>query len=236
MRNFFSAFLLMLLFNACSSSEDYQPQEIEFNIDYVFSSGDMTRATNAEIYDSFHKNHIASRKLTPDNFMLVFTNKETGQRNEVNGLWSRNGLIRLTEGTYTVTGDSYDGASNVYTKEKAVLSFNDEIVINRSTKSVILKASYNCPLLFFSSKNTQSIVYDHAPTSYTSESLPIVDEYYYCFIKSLSKTDGACFIISRKDNTKVRVYTKNLILENGKYYFFDDITGGFDLPPMVPGN
>ena len=231
----FALFSAVFTFSSCTNEEIKQPQEVEFTIDYSFSSGNMNRATNAEIYDSFYKDHIVTREITPDKFELIFINKKTGQKNEVNGLWSKNGLIRLAEGTYTVTGDSYDGASNVYTKDKVILSFNSEITIDKNTNSITLKALYNCPLLFFSTNNTQNVIYSY-DKGIISESIKILDEYYYCFVKSFSQAEDACFVINRKDGNKIRIYTKNLALDNGKYYFFNDVTSSFELDPMIPGN
>lgn len=233
MKIFLSTLFSIILFASCSS-EDYQPQEVEFKIDYSFSSGDMTRATNADIYDSFYKSHIVTRELTPDRFELIFTNKETGQKNEVNGLWSENGLINLVEGTYTVTGKSHD-YNDWYAKDKAILSFNDEITINKNTESIVLKALWDCPLLFFSTSNTKSVVYKWGDALQLDE-IKKLDGYYYCFMKGFSSGNNSCFIITRTNGETIKVYSDKLKLEKGKYYFFNDVTSGFDLEPMTPGN
>lgn len=220
-------------FQSCSEEES-QPQEVEFTIDYSFSSGDMTRVSNAEIYDSFYKNYIATRKLTPDRFELVFTNKETEQKNEVNGLWSENGLIRLVEGTYIVTGKSYE-YNNWYAKDEALLAFNDEITIDKNTKSITVKALWDCPLLFFSTANTKSVTYRWGDALQIDE-IKILDGYYYCFMKGVSSDNKSCFTIMRTNGESIKVYSDKLKLEKGKYYFFNDVTSGFDLEPMTPGN
>lgn len=235
MKSYINVVLLILLFTACTNEEDIQPQEIEFNIGYSFSSGNMSRTSNADIYNAFFNNYIATRTLTPDNFKLVFTNNETGQKNEVNGQWSKNGLIRLTEGSYNVTGTSYD-YDNEYAKEKAVLNFKHDVKIDRNTKNITLQATWGCPLLFFSTENTKKVVYKYDNYAFHEDVLKIIDGYYYCFMKGLSTEKDAQFIITRNGDDIVKVYSDKLNLDNGKYYFFDDVTSEFELSPMQPGN
>lgn len=86
------------------------PQEVSFTVDYNFNSGNMTKA-NDDAYTQFYNKYIKTRQITPDNFTLIFTNKATGQQNQIKGLWSEKRLIKLTEGTYTVTGSSEDAFS-----------------------------------------------------------------------------------------------------------------------------
>lgn len=233
----FALFCTVFVFQSCDS-DDYQPKEVEFRIDYSFSSGSMSRATNDEIYTKFYEDHIKTRKITPENYALLFTNKETGQKNEIRGLWSENNLIRLTEGTYTVTGNSYDGPE-MYAKDKVVLSFNTEFTVRATTESMVVTASYNCPLLFFSESLISGVRYKSGYINGYSEvidKLSTLDNYYYCFVKEFYTNANSYFEITRTNGRVSKVYTDNLNLENGKYYFFNDMTGGFDLEPMTPGN
>lgn len=237
-KSLFIPLCIAFVFQSCSKEEVRQPQEVEFSIDYSFSSGSMSRTTNDEIYTKFYESYIKTRKITPDNYALIFTNKETGQKNEIRGLWSENNLIRLTEGSYTVTGNSYDGPTT-FAKDKVVLSFNTEITISTTTEALIVKASYNCPLLFFSEELTTGIRYKSGYINGYSEvidELGILDNYYYCFVKEFYTNKDSYFEITRTNHKISKVYTDNLNLENGKYYFFNDMSGGFDLEPMTPGN
>lgn len=231
----------MLCFHSCNNEiEVTKPQEVEFTIDYSFSSGSMSRSTNDEIYTKFYEDHIKTREITPDNYAFTFTNKETGQINEIRGLWSENNLIRLPEGTYVVKGNSYDG-DGIYVKDKVVLSFDTETTISNSTNSITLKANYNCSLVFFSAELTDKVRYRSGvkgSNGYTEviEDLKVLDNYHYCFVKGFSESDNSYFEINRINGKIPKVFTKNLNLENGKYYFFNNLTGGFDLDPMTPDN
>lgn len=228
-----------LCFQSCNNEiEIKEPQVVEFSLDYSFSSGSMVRSANDDAYNKFFEDHIKTREITPDNYAFTFTNKETGQINEIRGLWSENNLVRLPEGTYAVKGNSYDG-DGLYVKDKVVLSFDTETAISNSTNSITLKANYNCPLVFFSAELTDKVRYRSGVTSGYQEKiddLKTLDNYHYCFVKEFSESDNSYFEITRTNSKISKVFTKNLNLENGKYYFFNDMTGGFELDPMTPGN
>lgn len=229
----FALFCTAFVFQSCDS-DDYQPKEVEFRIDYSFSSGSMSRSTNDEIYTKFYEDNIKTRKITPNNYSIVFTNKETGQKNEINGLWSEKNLIRLAGGTYTITGSSEDDGKSSEVKEKVIIEFKDEIVINENTSTLILKAQYNCSLLLFDASLSRDVTY-YWEYPY-GESLKSLNGYFYCFCKRNVGGKESYFGVMRTNGKVSKVHTDNLNLENGKYYFFNDMTGGFDLEPMTPGN
>ena len=221
-----------------SCGEDIkQPSEVEFTIDYSFSSGSMSRATNDEVYTNFFNDYIKTRKITPNHFSVSFINSETKQKTEITGLWTEKSFVKLLEGNYTVSGNSINKSSTYkYVRDSLALSFNDNISINSKTTDLKIKAEYNCALIFFDTSKTTKVRY--ANDDYynkTDEPLNILNGYFYGFVHSFSG-DNSYIEVTRKYDKAVKIYTKNLNLENGKYYFFNDMTGGFDLEPMTPGN
>lgn len=237
--------LFMLLcaafaFQSCDSEEvtEQQPQEVEFRIDYSFSSGSMSRSTNDEIYTKFFNDHIKTRQITPKHYSLTFTNTETKQKTEISGMWDSKSFIKLLEGKYSVIGASINKGTTEFVRDSLYLAFNDTIEINNKTTNVNIKAEYFCSLIFFDAANIKNVRY-YAYSSYNnsiSEDLCLLDNYYYGFVKSYSSYDTSILEVTRKDGKLIKVHTKGLNLENGKYYFFNDMTGGFDLEPMKPGN
>ncbi len=235
---------LACLLPSCSSDGENDfaapANEVNFRINYTLSSGNM-RSTASDAYDKFYQDHIQTRNLTPDGYSLLFTHKTNGQTIEVSGLWSDNQMVRMPEGTYTVTGKSVEGHST-YVSEKAILSFEDEIAITSDTESLLIKAQYASCLLFFSANDTKSVTYfaiNYPETEYTTEKLPQIEGYYYAFMKAFGGTSmdyKSYFEVIKNGGTVTKLISNNLNIENGKYYFYDDISGGFDLEPMTPGN
>lgn len=232
------------MFQSCSTSGEDEINgpsgEANFRIDYTLTSGNM-KSIASEVYEKFYEDHIKTRKLTPDTYSIVFTHKGTGQKIEVKGLWSENKMVRMPEGTYTVTGTSADG-TNTYVCDKAVLSFSEEITVTADMESLIVKAQYASPLLFFSAESTKSVTYyaiSYPSVEYQAETLPKVDGYHYAFMKAfggVSLDYKSHFEIEKNSGTSTKMYTNSVKLDNGKYYFYDDVTGGFSLDPMTPGS
>lgn len=227
--------LFALLFMSCESDER-EPQEVEFTIDYSFSSGSMSRATNDEIYTKFFNDHIKTKEITPKHYSISFTEAETNQKTEVEGTWEKKGLIKLLEGKYTVSGTSINKGNTSYVRDSVALSFEDVVDINSKTTNISIKAGYNCALVFFNTEDTKSVVYYSSYYTTISETLASKDGYFYGFVKGFTGNATSYFELIRKNGKTIRIHTKGLNLENGKYYFFNDLTGGFDLEPMTPGN
>lgn len=235
----FTLLCAAFVFQSCSKEEEVrQPQEVEFSIDYSFSSGNMSRTTNDEIYTKFFNDHIKTRKITPKSYSLTFVNSETTQKTEITGTWANKGLIRLLEGKYAVSGTSLNNGLTTYVRDSLALKFEDTIEISSKTTSINIKAGYNCSLVFFDAANIKNVRYYAYNSGYSSvnEDLRLLDNYYYGFVKSYSSYEISYLEVTRKDGKLIKVHTKGLNLESGKYYFFNDMTGGFDLEPMTPGN
>lgn len=227
----------VLCLSSCNKDEIRQPQEVEFTIEYSFSSGSMSRATNDETYTKFFNDYIKTRKITPNHFSISFINSETNQKTDITGLWTEKSLVKLLEGDYTVSGNSINKSSSYkYVRDSLALSFNDNISINSKTTSLKIKADYNCSLIFFDASKITKVRYVNDDYyNKVDESLNILNDYFYGFVHSYIG-DNSYIEITRKYDKTVKIYTKGLNLENGKYYFFNDLTGGFDLEPMTPGN
>ena len=240
MKNLFiiTTVFTVFLLQSCREDEIRQSPKVVFTIDYSFSSGCMTRNTvNDEIYNKFFEDHIKTREITPKHYYITFTNEETKQMTKVSGIWNDKSLIRLTEGNYIVDGESVNKSQLHYVMDSLVLSFNDNIEINKSTENINIKAGYNCSLIFFNAKDIKKVRY-YAQNIYTTidDYLQSIDGYFYGFVTKLPSYETSYIEITRKNDKVILIHTAGLGLENGKYYFFNDMTGGFDLEPMTPGN
>lgn len=114
------------------------------------------------------------------------------------------------------------------------MTFNTEVVIDQNTSSITIKALYNCSLLIFDASLKRNILY--VWSSNKSQDLKKLDTYYYCFTKDLSQLKSNYFLIISTNGKSSTILTSKLKLDIGKYYFFNDVSGGFDLDPMTPGN
>ena len=86
--------------------------------------------------------------------------------------------------------------------------------------------------------------------SQKTQTLPLSsdDSVYWSFIRGISYyyTDVAkneiipyenhSLNINRKDGNEIVIYFNGLRFSIGKYYYFNDLTNSFDIPPMESGN
>lgn len=239
-------FTSLLSLSSCSGSEEgpVSPQEVAVVVDYSFAqSGNMTRATGAEVYDAFYDKYIKTKQLTPKTFSLTFKHKESGAvTNITNGLWSNNDVIRLVEGEYEVTGTSAPLSGNnrvlEYVSDTVYLKFNEVVNIAKDMTKVNLTAIYDSYLLLFDNtnyKNASCKIY-----SYNAKDLIKTDSNYIVFIKSLNdrySTENDNYIhLTRNDNSTISIELDKQPFEKGKYYYFNDMTNSFDIPKMESGN
>lgn len=239
-------FTFLLSLSSCSGSEDssVMPQEVAFVVDYSFAqSGNMTRATGAEVYDAFYDKYIKTKQLTPKTFSLTFKHKESGALTKIsNGVWNNNDVIRLVEGEYEVTGTSAPISTNntvlEYASDTVYLKFNEVINITKDMTKVNLTAIYDSYLLMFDNtnyKNASCKIY-----SYNAKDLIKTDSNYIVFIKSLNdrySTENDNYIhLTRNDNSTISIELDKQPFEKGKYYYFNDMTNSFDIPKMESGN
>lgn len=222
-----------MFMQSCAKNEPEIPvpdnkTEVEFSLDYSFpSSGNMGRSTNDDIYTEFYESYILTKKVTPSGYSLTFTDKEGGVTQATfNGNWEKPDLVRLPAGKYHVTGSS---VANFTT---ASLVFEQDVEISKTTTSITLDAIYNCSLLLFN-YDTENPKKEMSVNSYTTP-VPKTDKVYYIFLnETYYKSTISWYEYS---NRSASINLSKFTFENGKYYFFNDVTGGFNIPPMTNGD
>lgn len=251
--------LLALVLCSCSKGEEgIVPQEVSFTLDYTFAdSGSMTRA-GADVYGAFYDTYIKTKKLTPKTYSLTFTNKSTGNKAlEVSGAWCDKVGVRLPSGTYTVVGTSYPIIENYEGSpaDTVYMKFSEDVTIKEDMTELVLTAQYDSYLLLFDKGNASSVNYKgvyggSSSVSQKTQTLPLSsdDSVYWSFIRGISYyyTDVAkneiipyenhSLNINRKDGNEIVIYFNGLRFSIGKYYYFNDLTNSFDIPPMESGN
>lgn len=244
--SFMVQFTFLLSLSSCSGSEDssVMPQEVAFVVDYSFAqSGNMTRATGAEVYDAFYDKYIKTKQLTPKTFSLTFKHKESGALTKINnGVWNNNDVIRLVEGEYEVTGTSAPISKNYvvqeYASDTVYLKFNEVVNITKDMTKVNLTAIYDSYLLMFDNTNYKSASY--RIINYNAMDMIKTESNYIVFIKNLknysSNNDDNVIQLTRNDNSTISIELDEQPFEKGKYYYFNDMTNSFDIPKMESGN
>lgn len=214
------------------------PQDVNITLSYTLDTSvgaDMTRATNAEVFEMFYQK-LKTGEFVEPSYNLTFTEVTTGAKYEFSGKWANKDMITIRTGRYIVQGNST--AKGNYIQELASLTFNEEIDITASSSSVSLKAIYDCFLLAFAKSNISSLVC----VPYKSEYAPddknffTYNDYYYAFVNDVLyhvKNEGY-IRVERKQGT-CKIMTGNANFEKGKYYIYTDVNGSFELPKMEPG-
>lgn len=223
-----------MLMQSCAKNEPELPTPedntvVEFSIDYSFpSSGNMGRSTNDDLYTEFYNSHIVTKKVTSSVYSLTFTSKD-GKATIANfsGNWEKPDIVRLPVGKYHVKGSSLADFT------KASLVFDEDIEVSKTTSSITLNAIYDCSLLLFN--------YD-AETPKTemklgtySVNVPKTDKIYYIFIDDERSKLTVSWDNKYTTNKYVSINLSQFTFEKGKYYFFNDVTGMFNIPPMTSG-
>lgn len=238
-------FLLMavLIVVGCSSEneEERLPQAVKVTLDYTFwESGSMTRS-GKDVYKSFYDNYIKTKVLTPKNYSLTLKNTATGEISEIKGHWDKKEGIKLMEGTYELTGTSSPLYTSTTTRkvDTLFLAFKENIIINQTTTTVNLSAKHDSYMLILDADNTKSINYNFGTLDgdvNKTIKLSKVDNVYFMFVSSLSEGKLDRLTITRNTGSVSTVNLSNTPFEKGKYYYFNDITNSFDVPPMDEGN
>lgn len=249
MKKFLFSIVATLIIVGCGNDkveeiiEQTSPKEVTVTFDYSFwESGSMTKSTGNELYTTFYNKYIKTKTLTPRSYALALKNLKTGESSHIKGYWDKKEGIKLMEGTYEVTGTSSPKYNTEIKVDSVYLSFKENIVIDKNTSSINLSAQYNSYMLIFDTNNTKAIKYNYG-TYDESEgyyiNLPKSDNIYYMFIEKLLNEGNPAanrITIHRNSGVKSTVYISKTPFENGKYYYFNDITNSFDIPPMEEGN
>lgn len=251
MKKILSTMLIMtslVCFVSCSNDveEIYIPQEVEFTLDYTFAeSGSMTRATGEEIYSSFYDKYIKTKQLTPTTYSLTFTNVATGAKTTINnGVWKNKDAIRLMEGEYTVTGTSAprpieSELLSYYISDTVFISFDETVHISKDMTNINLTAKYDSYLLMFDKDNCNEAYYHVYTDGRTNRKnlYETVNNYilYIHHFPIIGGNDNFIWLI-RNDNSQIKIELEKQPFENGKYYYFNDMSNSFDIPKMESGN
>ena len=247
MKRFFSMMLIIastLWLASCNNNaEPYVPQEVEFSLDYTFvESGSMTRATGAEVYNEFYEKYVKTKQLTPTTYSLTFTNQKTGATATINGRWDKKDGIRLPEGTYNVKGKSTPSEIEFTEWSDSVyLTFDEIVTLKKDDTQLTLTAIYDSFLLIFDKENTTNISCECRNISNSTKKKVISDEnIYWIFMQQTYlenyKNNDFYLVITRNDKKRSYIDLINIPFEKGKYYYFNDMTNTFDIPPMESGN
>lgn len=221
----------------CSNEEqdNLVPEEVTVNIDYDFwESGSMSRS-GADLYTNFYNKYIKTKLLTPTTYSLLLKTKDMSQATQVNGYWGTTDGIRLIEGTYDITGGAVPKETGADIDTLA-MSFNEKVTITKETTAITLTAVHASYMLIFDASNTTSIQYSgYVYSTNRTYNLKKIDNIFYAFVGRSPETKDK-IVITRNDNSKITINLYGLTFEKGKYYYFNDVTNSFDIPPMTEGN
>lgn len=239
MKKFLLVASAVIALTGCSSDESdfvQVPQEVNVSLSYsLVESGSMTR-NSGEVYSDFYEKYIKTKQLAPKTFDLTFKNKETGATAVVRGDWNKNHSFKLLTGVYEVTGTSHPQTSNCI--DSLYLCFNESVEITEATANINLTAIYDSYMLMFDKNDKENVKYVFDSTtggSGVSYPLASVDNLYYAFIYKLLSIGRNSISINR-DGQSSSIILDNIPFEKGKYYYFNDISNSFDIPPMEAGN
>lgn len=200
------------------------------------STGDMmTRGakTNADVFDEFYQK-IKTGDLVAPSFELTLTEVNSGVVYSFKGKWNSHDLLTLRTGTYRVVGKSTADGDNI--QEKCSFTFDEQIDISITSNIITLHAKYDCSLLIFNNEKIQTL------QNFNGSALAsffTFSTYKYAFVNNtlydVAKKNDAYIIGKYTDDAEFKIFTGNLNFEKGKYYVYNSISNGFDVPPMEEG-
>lgn len=231
---------------SCGGDDDnnetpYTTTNNEVKVYFVYtldtSTGDiMTRGdkTNAEVFDEFY-GKIKTGDLVAPAFELTLTEVKSGVVYTFKGKWNSHDLITLRTGTYRVVGKSTADGDNI--QEKCSFTFDEQIDISITSNVITLHAKYDSSLLIFNNENIQTL------QNFNGSALAsffTFSTYKYAFVNNtlydVEKKNDAYILGKYTDDAEFKIFTDNLNFEKGKYYVYNSISNGFDVPPMEEGS
>lgn len=234
MKKILSFLLLCVAAICCLSCENGEDVNVEkklvdvcFGVKFV-ESGSMSRATADEVYQEFYDKHIATKELVKKEYQLTIRDMSGATVAELNGTWDVT-TIQLPEGTYQISGNSVGDYETVF------LRFEEDVEI-KSSGTINLTAQYSCYLLLFPTNGGQYsyTLYTKSGMYTDSMALPTVDDLSYLFASSLGYSHYIKYS-DGTDQTTLYFNSENFQFEIGKYYYFNIVTGTFNIPPMENG-
>lgn len=231
---------LVMLVGCAKETLKPTPEDVNIIITYTLDTSvgtDMTKATDAEVFDMFYAK-MKTGELVAQDFVLEFTETTTGEKYQFNGSWGSKSMVTIRTGRYKVEGTST--ARGNYIQSIASLKFDEEIEISASSNSVCLKAIYDCYLLAFAKSDITSLQCIPYISSYVTDNKDffVLEDYYYAFVQDqiYSKVSEGCIMGWRENGDTFKILTGNARFEKGKYYIYTDVSGNFELPKMETGN
>ncbi len=234
----FAVSAFSLVFCSSDDNEELQdPNKVKVRFVYTLdtsNSGTMSRATtNEEVFNEFYEK-IKSGELVAPTYTLTLTEVNTGVVYTFNGSWGNHDLITLNTGTYRVVGTSTADGDNI--QEKCSFTFDEQIEISATSNVITLHANYDCFLLIFNNSQIGSLENYNGTTL---SSFFNFNNYKYTFVNDKlyndAKKSNAYILGKYTDNAEFKVFTGNLNFEKGKYYVYNSVSNGFDVPPMENG-
>lgn len=234
--------IVSLCFSACSNDEGNEGvvnNNVKVSFIYTLDTSNgnpMTRAakTNAEVFDEFYQK-IKTGELVAPSFELTLTEVNSGVVYTFNGKWNSHDLLTLRTGTYRVVGKSTADGENV--QEKCSFTFDEQIDISITSNVITLHAKYDCSLLIFNNEKIQTLQNFNGSTL---TSFFTFGTYKYAFVNNtlydVTKKNEAYILGKYTDDAEFKIFTGNLNFEKGKYYVYNSISNGFDVPPMDEGS
>lgn len=226
---------------ACSSedSEELQnPNKAKVTFVYTLDTSNgnsMSRAvTNEDVFNEFYEK-IKNGELVAKSYNFTLTEVNTGVVYTFNGQWDSNDFITLNTGVYRIVGTSTADGDNI--QEKCSFTFDEQIEISVTSKVITLHANYDCFLLIFNNSQISSLQNYNGTTL---SSFFNFNNYKYAFVNNKLYNDAEknnAYILGKyTNNAEFKVFTGNLNFEKGKYYVYNSVSNGFDVPPMENGS
>jgi hypothetical protein len=232
--------LLTIMMCIGCTKEPTDSGNVKISIDYALTprSADMATkgASISDEYQAFFTKYIASRRLTPAKYVLNFEGVNHHFKTQSIGKWANKDLITLPEDTYIVSGGSYPKIFQA-SGDTCYLAIQDTIIVNATSTSFILKATYDCYLLLFDNSNVALYSITESPQSDESQVTGVHCPY-------MMKTENFYHIFCRQNNitldielldhlTSSTYVFSNYKFDIGKYYYFEYVNGSYSLQPMI---
>lgn len=239
MKQLITVFALTLA--GCSNTEESPdvevlPQELSVTLDYnFFESGSMTRSGDG-LYQEFYNKYVKTKILTPTTYEITFRSINNKDSIIVRGYWNQKNIFKIREGEYNIKGISHPNIGNsILSGDTVSICFNENVTIGKETTSISLEAKYDSFLLLFDPDNIKEIRWGKFTPVVKFKK---VNEAFYSFFNSkesiLIMKDP--LYITRNNGAISELWIHKFNLEYGNFYYFKDINGRFEIPPMDNGN
>ena len=240
MKRLFKGALLICLATLMAACDEDATLQQEANgdkiqISLLFSIGNSplsiggpmtgTKGSGEDLFDAIYQGIVSGEIIA--SYELTFKNINTGASTSISGKWTDNKTISLEKGTYTIYGISTAIGKGIY--KDCSLSYQDEVTITPETRSITIKAQYDCSLLIVNDDSVDKILYyaSQNDSTYFSQYQNLT----YAFVKSAED-------FTQGNNAYLKVYFKNgrssivdlgqINIQKGKYYLLENLNNYAD--------